>query len=199
MAGAREGTRSDRAAVSLSPCHLRLPIGLLLTRGVDNGDAALILPRDTRLRSPPGPAMRCLPTMRSMRFAADFKSSPRDAVAETRQAPQLLQPGLRSLILFKTSRAVRRVDAPPYKSAFLEADRRLGRAAIWRAIKRTLPDYTDFYLLAAHRPAARRSGQYRRGARRKPRSIVDVLIRTFVDQPLGDADLPAARLSAGLR
>jgi putative spermidine/putrescine transport system permease protein len=124
-----------------------VPIGLLLTRGIDNGDAALILPRTHDvLATWPGDT---LPTDAAFdALGADFKSSKRDAVAEIAKRLNYYQPGLRSLIL-STSRALGRVDAPPYKKAFLEADASWGEVAPWRAIKRTLPAYTDFYLLAA--------------------------------------------------
>ena len=71
------------------------------------------------------------------------------------------------------------------------------RRATGASIKHTLPAYTDFYLLAAIDLQRDDQGNIV-AAPPRTRSIVDVLIRTFVVSALRDADLPAARLSAGV-
>ena len=150
------------------------------------------------MRSPPGPAMRCLPTMRSMRFAADLKSSPRDAVAELAKRLNYYRARPALLILSDLAQRSGECDAPPYKRAFLEADPGWGEPSLLAGpSSSTLPAFTDFYLLAAHRPAARRSGQYRRGAAGNRGLSSPFSIRTFAISALRHADLPAARLSAG--
>ena len=154
-----------------------VPIGLLLTRGIDNGDAALILPRTHDvLVTWPGDVLP--PDDAFDALGADFKNSPRDAVAELAKRLNYYQPGLRSVIL-STSRALRRVDGPPYKDAFLEADASWGELSTWRAIKRTLPAYTDFYLLAAMDLQRDDQGDIV-AAPAESAVYRDVLVRTFV-------------------
>jgi len=154
-----------------------VPIGLLLTRGIDNGDAARILPRThDALAAWSGEGVPADGAFEAL--GTDFKNSPRDAVAELAKRLNYYQPGLRSVIL-STSRAVRRVDAPPYKSAFLEADSGWGEPSTWQAIKRILPAYTDFYLLAAIDLQRDDQGSI---VAAPPETAVyrDVLVRTFV-------------------
>ena len=65
------------------------------------------------------------------------------------------------------------------QGAFLEADASWGELSTWRAIKRTLPAYTDFYLLAAMDLQRDDQGDIV-AAPAESAVYRDVLVRTFV-------------------
>ena len=56
--------------------------------------------------------------------------------------------GFRSLIM-RTGRKIRRIEAPPYKEALIELDKRWADIAYWRSIKAASGPFTSRYLLAS--------------------------------------------------
>ncbi|MBP2234365.1 putative spermidine/putrescine transport system permease protein [Sinorhizobium kostiense] len=153
-----------------------LPIGLLLTRSVDNSDVSLALPNTaTALSSwssehaPDEPLFAAL--------AADLKASSRERVAEAAKRLNNYESGIRSSLL-KTARTIRKAEAP-YQPAFVEADPRWATPERWAALKQAMPRLTDFYLLAALDLQRDEMGRIT-GVAPENAVHLDVLIRTFV-------------------
>ena len=153
-----------------------LPIGMLLTRSVDNSEVAEILPNTVAAlaqwdgESAPDEALYAA-------FAADLKASPRERVAEVAKRLNYYETGMRSMLL-KTARTIRNAE-PPYKQAFVKIDDQWGTPRYWRILKQAMPPLTDFYLLAALDLSRDETGAIAAVA---PENAVhvDVLIRTFV-------------------
>lgn len=125
---------------------LVLPIGTLLVRGFDNGDAAALLPRTAEALSAwngqdvPGEAMFAA-------LAGDLKEAAREDVAELAKQLNYHETGMRSMFL-KLSRQVRTADAP-YAPVFIEVNEDWNSSRYWRALQQVMPSVTDFYILSA--------------------------------------------------
>ncbi|MEK1930502.1 MAG: ABC transporter permease [Pararhizobium sp.] len=152
-----------------------LPIGMLLTRSVDNSEVARTLPNTVAAlaswngETAPDEVIYAA-------FAADLKASPREDVAEVAKRLNYYETGMRSMLL-KTARTVRNA-AAPYKDAFIAADEQWSPPRYWRILKQAMPELTDFYLLAALDMSRNEAGAIAAVA---PENAVhvDVLLRTF--------------------
>ena len=153
-----------------------LPIGILLTRSVDNSEVARTLPTT-------GPALATwdgqgVPDEAVFAaFAADLKASSKEDVAEIAKRLNYYETGMRSKLL-KTARIIRNAEAP-YAKAFIDIDEQWGTPRYWQILKQAMPAYTDFYLLAALDLSRNETGAI---AAVTPDNAVhvDVLVRTFV-------------------
>ena len=153
-----------------------LPIGILLTRAVDNRAVSAALPQTIAAlglwdeKTAPDEALFAA-------FATDLKQSPRDQVAEVAKRLNYYQSGMRSMLL-KTARTIRNAQ-PPYKDAFVAIDAEWASPHYWKILKQASPALTDFYLLAALDLQRDASGAI---TPVPPDSAVhvEVLIRTFV-------------------
>lgn len=159
MANARTALRRLRrraqvkALLLIAPLALFLaiifivPIGLLLTRSVDNREVGANLKETSAALASwdgnglPGDAA-------FVALARDFKAAPRDAVAEVAKRINDHSAGMRSLIL-KSSRNMARTETPATADALRAIDPAWEKPATWLVLKGALPAYTDFYLLAA--------------------------------------------------
>src|SRR4051794_19394169 len=123
-----------------------VPIGALLTRGVDNSAVSRALPQTAAVlaawdgESVPDEAVYGA-------FAGDLKASPRETIAEVAKRLNYYEAGLRSMLL-KTSRQIGRGRAP-WHEAFVAIDPNWGTPRYWRVLQQALPATTDFYVLAA--------------------------------------------------
>lgn len=153
-----------------------LPIGILLTRSVDNSDVSRALPATAAAlaawdgKNAPGEPLFAA-------LAADLKSSSREDVAEVAKRLNNYESGIRSSLL-KTARGIRKAEAP-FQQAFLDVDDRWGAPQRWQAIKQAMPRMTDFYLLAALDMQRNEMGSIT-GVTPENAVHLDVLIRTFV-------------------
>ena len=153
-----------------------VPIALLLTRSVDNREVAAALPQTAAaIASWKGEDLPSDPVFAAL--VADFMAAPRGTVAELAKRLNYYQSGLRSLVL-KSARAVSEVEGASPRDKLLSIDERWGEADTWRVIKRALPTYTDFYLLAAADLRRDASGDIAR-ANDDNAIYVDVIARTF--------------------
>lgn len=153
-----------------------LPIGMLLTRSVDNSDVSLALPATTAaLANWNGQDIPGEPLFAAL--AADLKISSREDVAEVAKRLNNYESGIRSSLL-KTARGMRKAQAP-YREQFIETDSRWATPERWRAIKQALPRMTDFYLLAALDLQRSEMGSIT-GVTPDNAVHLDVLSRTFV-------------------
>ena len=153
-----------------------LPIGMLLTRSVDNSEVARTLPATAAaLAAWNGESAPDEPLFAA--FAADLKASPKEDVAEVAKRLNYYETGMRSMLL-KTARVIRNAE-PPYKQAFVEIDEQWGTPRYWRILDQAMPELTDFYLLAALDLSRDETGAITRVT---PENAVhvEVLIRTFV-------------------
>lgn len=152
-----------------------LPIGLLLTRSVDNRDVSLALPSTAEVLSAwngtdqPGEALFAA-------LATDLKSSSREQVAEVAKRLNNYESGIRSSLL-KTARTIRNAE-PPYQPKFVDIDERWAAAERWNALKQAMPATTDFYLLAAL--DLQRDSDGIESVSPENAVHIDVLVRTFV-------------------
>ncbi len=153
-----------------------LPIGMLLTRSVDNSDVSRTLPATVSAlagwdgQSVPGEAVFAA-------FAADLKAASREDVAEIAKRLNYYETGMRSRLL-KTARTIRNAEAP-FQQAFVDIDEMWGTQRAWQVLQQAMPRYTDFYLLGALDLTRDASGNV---ASVSPDNAVhlDVLVRTFV-------------------
>ncbi len=153
-----------------------LPIGMLLTRSVDNSEVARTLPATTAAldawngEGAPDEAIYAA-------FATDLKASAKEDVAEVAKRLNYYETGMRSMLI-KTARVIRNAE-PPYKQAFVEIDEQWGTPRYWRILKQAMPELTDFYLLAALDLSRDETGTITPVT---PENAVhvEVLIRTFV-------------------
>ncbi len=153
-----------------------LPIGMLLTRSVDNSEVARTLPATTAAldawngEGAPDEAIYAA-------FATDLKASAKEDVAEVAKRLNYYETGMRSMLI-KTARVIRNAE-PPYKQAFVEIDEQWGTPRYWRILKQAMPELTDFYLLAALDLSRDETGTITLVT---PENAVhvEVLIRTFV-------------------
>lgn len=152
-----------------------LPIGMLLTRSVDNREVARTLPNTVAMlsswdgRAVPDEAVYAA-------LATDLKASSRQNVAEIAKRLNYYETGMRSMLL-KTARTIRNAKAP-YKDAFVAADAQWATPRYWHLLKQAMPELTDFYLLAALDMTRDETGVTTTVA---PENAVhiDVLLRTF--------------------
>ncbi|WLR92049.1 ABC transporter permease [Shinella zoogloeoides] len=153
-----------------------LPIGILLTRSVDNSDVSRALPTTAAaLAAWNGKTVPDEPLFAAL--AADLKSSSREDVAEAAKRLNNYESGIRSSLL-KTARSIRKAEAP-FQQAFLDVDGRWAASERWLAIKQAMPRMTDFYLLAALDMQRSAMGGLA-GVTPENAVHLDVLIRTFV-------------------
>lgn len=153
-----------------------LPIGMLLTRSVDNSDVSRTLPATVSAlagwngQGVPGEAVFAA-------FAADLKAASREDVAEIAKRLNYYETGMRSRLL-KTARTIRNAEAP-FQQAFVDIDEMWGTQRAWQVLQQAMPRYTDFYLLGALDLTRDASGNV---ASVSPDNAVhlDVLVRTFV-------------------
>lgn len=153
-----------------------LPIGMLLTRSVDNSDVSRTLPATVSAlagwdgQSVPGEAAFAA-------FAADLKAASREDVAEIAKRLNYYETGMRSRLL-KTARTIRNAEAP-FQQAFVDIDEMWGTQRSWQVLQQAMPRYTDFYLLGALDLTRDANGNV---ASVSPDNAVhlDVLVRTFV-------------------
>lgn len=153
-----------------------LPIGMLLTRSVDNSEVAETLPNTVAAlarwdgESVPDETVYAA-------FAADLKASSKEDVAEVAKRLNYYETGMRSMLL-KTARTIRNAE-PPYREAFVKIDAQWGTQRYWHILEQAMPQLTDFYLLAALDLSRDEAGAI---ASVTPENAVhvDVLIRTFV-------------------
>lgn len=153
-----------------------LPIGMLLTRSVDNSDVSRTLPATVSAlagwdgQSLPGEAVFAA-------FAADLRAASREDVAEIAKRLNYYETGMRSRLL-KTARTIRNAEAP-FQQAFVDIDEMWGTQRSWQVLQQAMPRYTDFYLLGALDLTRDANGNV---ASVSPDNAVhlDVLIRTFV-------------------
>jgi len=153
-----------------------LPIGMLLTRSVDNSDVSRTLPATVSAlagwdgQSVPGEAAFAA-------FAADLKAASREDVAEIAKRLNYYETGMRSRLL-KTARTIRNAEAP-FQQAFVDIDEMWGTQRSWQVLQQAMPRYTDFYLLGALDLTREANGNV---ASVSPDNAVhlDVLVRTFV-------------------
>jgi putative spermidine/putrescine transport system permease protein len=152
-----------------------LPIGMLLTRSVDNREVARTLPNTVAMlsswdgRAVPDEAVYAA-------LATDLKASSREDVAEIAKRLNYYETGMRSMLL-KTARTIRIAKAP-YKDAFVAADVQWATPRYWHLLRQAMPELTDFYLLAALDMSRDETGVIMTVA---PENAVhiDVLLRTF--------------------
>lgn len=150
-----ERGRNLRAMALIAPLFLFIlltfaaPIGMLLFRAVYDPDLVTKLPATTEaIKSWNGEGLPDEPVYAAL--AADLK-----AAQENKTAGQIGKrlnyelAGTRSKIL-GTARMVAKLEAGPYKEAFLKQDQRLwGQPDVWHVLKRETKPFTGFYLLAA--------------------------------------------------
>ena len=179
----REKRRAQAKALALiAPLFLFLllvfvvPIALLLTRAVDNREVSNVL-RATAATLAAWDGNDLPPEAAFAALVEDFRSNPREAVAEVAKRLNYYQPGLRSEIL-KTSRAAAKLAAPPYREGLIAIDATWGEIATWRVMKEALPAFTDFYLLASLDLRRDASGSIATTAG-EGAIYRDVLLRTF--------------------
>jgi putative spermidine/putrescine transport system permease protein len=152
-----------------------LPIGMLLTRSVDNSEVARTLPSTVAAlaswngETAPDEVIYAA-------FAADLRGSPREDVAEVAKRLNYYRTGMRSMLL-KTARTLRNAQAP-YKDAFIAIDEQWGTPRYWQILKQAMPELTDFYLLAAL-DMSRDEADAITGVAPENAVHVDVLLRTF--------------------
>lgn len=152
-----------------------LPIGILLTRSVDNSEVARALPNTmAALSSWHGEKVPDEPVYAA--FAADLKASPRENIAEIAKRLNYYETGMRSMLL-KTARTIRTAEAP-YMDAFVAIDAQWGTPRYWQILKQAMPELTDFYLLAALDMSRNEAGAVA-GVAPENAVHVDVLLRTF--------------------
>jgi len=153
-----------------------LPIGMLLTRSVDNSEVARTLPATSAAlagwdgESPPDEALFAA-------FASDLKASSKEDVAEVAKRLNYYETGMRSMLI-KTARTIRNAE-PPYREAFIDIDEQWGTPRYWRILAQAMPELTDFYLLAALDLSRDETGAIS-GVTPENAVHVEVLIRTFV-------------------
>jgi putative spermidine/putrescine transport system permease protein len=153
-----------------------LPIGILLTRSVDNSEVAETLPNTARAldawngESAPDEALYAA-------FASDLKASSKEDMAEIAKRLNYYETGMRSMLI-KTARVIRNAEAP-YRDAFVKVDEQWGTPRYWRILKQAMPALTDFYVLAALDLSRDETGAIA-GVTPENAVHVDVLIRTFV-------------------
>jgi putative spermidine/putrescine transport system permease protein len=154
---------------------LVLPIGLLLTRSVDNSDVLRALPTTAAAlatwsgRDAPGEPLFAA-------LAADLKASAREDVAEVAKRLNNYESGIRSSLL-KTARTIRNAEAP-FEARFIEIDPRWATPERWLVFKQAMPQVTDFYLLAALDLQRSEAGSIT-GVTPENAVHLDVLLRTF--------------------
>ncbi|MEO8021367.1 ABC transporter permease [Polaromonas sp.] len=123
-----------------------LPIGLLLTRSIDNRDIA------DALSATAGALARW--DGQALPVDAAFDALARDLAANTPERVATLarnlnhrQAGARSAVM--QAARVARSQPNDYKAALIEANAQWGEVGTWQVIHSALPRYTDFYLLAS--------------------------------------------------
>jgi putative spermidine/putrescine transport system permease protein len=152
-----------------------LPIGILLTRSVDNSDVSRALPTTAAAlaawngRDAPGEPLFAA-------LAADLKAASREDVAEVAKRLNNYESGIRSSLL-KTARNVRNAQAP-FQAAFIDVDARWANPERWSVFKQAMPKVTDFYLLAALDLQRSEIGEIT-GVTPENAVHFDVLLRTF--------------------
>ncbi len=153
-----------------------LPIGMLLTRSVDNSDVSRTLPATVSAlagwdgQSVPGEAVFAA-------FAADLKAASREDVAEIAKRLNYYETGMRSRLL-KTARTIRNAEAP-FQQAFVDIDEMWGTQRSWQVLQQAMPRYTDFYLLGALDLTRDANGNVASVSADNAVHL-DVLVRTFV-------------------
>jgi putative spermidine/putrescine transport system permease protein len=153
-----------------------LPIGVLLTRSVDNSEVARTLPATAAALAAWNGDSAPDETVFAA-FADDLKKSSKEDVAEIAKRLNYYETGMRSMLI-KTARTIRNAEAP-YRQAFVGIDEQWGTPRYWRILKQAMPELTDFYLLAAL-DLSRDEGGKITGVTPENAVHVDVLIRTFV-------------------
>jgi putative spermidine/putrescine transport system permease protein len=153
-----------------------LPIGVLLTRSVDNSEVARTLPATAAALAAWDGDSAPDETMFAA-FAADLKASSKEDVAEIAKRLNYYETGMRSMLI-KTARTIRNAEAP-YRDAFVAIDEQWATPRYWRILKQAMPKFTDFYLLAALDLSRDEAGKIT-GVTPENAVHVDVLIRTFV-------------------
>lgn len=155
-----------------------VPIAILLTRAVDNREVSAVLPKTAAALA--GRQGDDAPTAAAAEaLVADLRASPREAVAEVAKRLNYYQSGLRSLML-KTARDVNAADTAGTSAIdkLKEVDERWADPATWSVIQRSLPQQTDFYLLAAVDLKRDAQGAIRQAS--DDNAIYrDVILRTF--------------------
>ena len=125
---------------------LVLPIGTLLVRGFDNGNAAVTLPRTAEAllawngQDAPSEALFAA-------LAGDLKQAEREDVAELAKLLNYHDAGMRSMVL-KLARQVRTAEAP-FAPVFIEVNQAWDSPRYWKTLQRVMPKVTDFYILSA--------------------------------------------------
>jgi putative spermidine/putrescine transport system permease protein len=152
------------------------PITILLSRSVDNREVPAVLPNTASAiagwngNELPSDAVYAA-------FAADLQTAPRSTIAELAKRLNYYQSGLRSIVL-KTARSIATAEGGSSKAKLIGIDEQWGDPTTWRIIKRALPAYTDFYLLASL--DLRRDAQDNIGVNTDESAVyVDVIARTF--------------------
>jgi putative spermidine/putrescine transport system permease protein len=153
-----------------------VPIVLLLTRSIDNREVPATLTRTAQAMSSWDGAALPAPDVFAA-LLADLEAAPRGTVAELAKRLNYYQSGLRSLVL-KSARSAAMVEGADAKQKLLQIDDRWSELATWQIIKRALPAYTDFYLLAAL-DLRRDPGDSLERAKDDNAIYVDVIARTF--------------------
>jgi putative spermidine/putrescine transport system permease protein len=153
-----------------------VPIGMLLTRSVDNSEVERTLPA-TAAALADWDGERAPDEHLFAAFASDLKGASKEDVAEIAKRLNYYETGMRSMLL-KTARTIRNAE-PPYAKAFGDIDPQWGTPRYWRILKQAMPRLTDFYLLAALDSSRDESGAITKVS---PDNAVhvEVLIRTFV-------------------
>src|SRR5262245_17410384 len=153
-----------------------VPIGMLLTRSVDNSEVQRTLPATAAaLAAWDGEQAPDEPLFAA--FASDLKTASKEDVAEIAKRLNYYETGMRSMLL-KTARTIRNAE-PPYSKAFVDIDPQWGTPRYWLILKQAMPRLTDFYLLAALDLSRDETGAI---AKVTPENAVhvEVLVRTFV-------------------
>jgi putative spermidine/putrescine transport system permease protein len=152
------------------------PITILLSRSVDNREVPAVLPNTASAiagwngNELPSDAVYAA-------FAADLQTAPRSTIAELAKRLNYYQSGLRSIVL-KTARSIATAEGGSSKAKLIGIDEQWGDPTTWRIIKRALPAYTDFYLLASL--DLRRDAQGNIGVNTDESAVYgDVIARTF--------------------
>jgi len=125
-----------------------LPIGLLLKTAIANPEARAVLPQ-TYIALADWDGAGAPDEKVFAALAADLKIAQKERTAAgLGRRLNYEAPGMRSVTLVAARLAVK-LEAGPYKPAFIEADPKWGTTDLWAAIKRNASPITPYYLLTA--------------------------------------------------
>lgn len=127
-----------------------MPIADMLFRSVENQIVGDVLPKTVKALHDWNPDTQNLPPESVYAaMVADLKIARKERTASrVGQRLNYEHSGMSSLFR-STARKVRRMDAPPYKDALINANKKWGDPVSWKVIKQFSPAYTPGYFLAA--------------------------------------------------